>query len=101
MWCQAVQLLLRMHTVGYSCCEPDCICMATQHTVQLTQKKTTLQFKTLDSTVQTYTKDGRKEASTMRCADMDKQVPDMMGVSKVSDCLQGMEWRQSIGSMGV
>jgi len=51
---------------------------------QLTQKKTALQFKTLDSVLQTYNKDtGAKQAITYRCADMDRMVPSIMGVSKV------------------
>lgn len=52
--------------------------------VQLLQKKTTMQFKTLDSTLQTIDANtGRKEATTYRCADIDKMVPSLMGVSKV------------------
>ena len=51
---------------------------------QLTQKKTNMQFKTLDSTLQTINKEtNAKEAVTYRCADIDKMVPSLMGVSKV------------------
>ena len=51
---------------------------------QLTQKKSALQFKTLDSVLQTYNRDtGAKQAITYRCADMDRMVPSLMGVSKV------------------
>ncbi|KIZ02464.1 DNA repair protein RAD50 [Monoraphidium neglectum] len=50
---------------------------------QLSQKKAALQFKTLDSVLQTYNKDtGSKQAITYRCADMDRMVPSLMGVSK-------------------
>ncbi|GBF92537.1 DNA repair protein [Raphidocelis subcapitata] len=50
---------------------------------QLSQKKAGLQFKTLDSVLQTYNKDtGAKQAITYRCADMDRMVPGLMGVSK-------------------
>ncbi|GAX75467.1 hypothetical protein CEUSTIGMA_g2910.t1 [Chlamydomonas eustigma] len=50
---------------------------------QLTQQKKDLQFKTLDSTLQTIDKNtGQKQAITYRCADMDKMVPSLMGVSK-------------------
>lgn len=50
---------------------------------QLTQKKTNMQFKTLDSTLQTINKEtNAKEAVTYRCADIDKMVPSLMGVSK-------------------
>ena len=52
--------------------------------MQLTQKKTTMQFKTLDSALQTTNKDtGVKETITYRCVDMDRMVPSLMGVSKV------------------
>ena len=52
--------------------------------VQLTQKKTTLQFKALDQTLQTVNRESnQKEALTYRCADMDRIVPSLMGVSKV------------------
>jgi DNA repair protein RAD50 len=52
---------------------------------QLTQKKnTSLQFKSLDSTLQTINKvTNEREATTYRCADIDKMVPQLMGVSKV------------------
>lgn len=53
--------------------------------VQLTQKKTALQFKTLDQTLQTFNKEtGQKQALSYRCADIDRIVPSLMGVSKVS-----------------
>jgi membrane-bound inhibitor of C-type lysozyme len=52
--------------------------------LQLTQKKTTLQFKALDQTLQTINREtNQKESLTYRCADMDKLVPSLMGVSKV------------------
>ena len=50
---------------------------------QLTQKKAVMQFKTLDSVLQTYhAATGEKSAVTYRCADMDRLVPGLMGVSK-------------------
>lgn len=53
--------------------------------MQLTQKKTALQFKTLDQTLQTFNKEtGQKQALSYRCADIDRIVPSLMGVSKVS-----------------
>ncbi len=56
--------------------------------MQLTQKKTTLQFKALDQTLQTINREtNQKEALTYRCADMDRIVPSLMGVSKVQPCL--------------
>ena len=50
---------------------------------QLVQKKTALQFKTVDQTLQTHDKDGAKQALSYRCADIDKLIPNLMGVSKV------------------
>jgi DNA repair protein RAD50 len=47
------------------------------------QKKATLQFKSLDATLQTYNKNTqKKEAITYRCADINTMVPSLMGVSK-------------------
>ena len=55
--------------------------------LQLTQKKTALQFKTVDQTLQTYNKDTfEKQALSYRCSDIDRLVPQAMGVSKVSGC---------------
>ena len=52
--------------------------------LQLMQKKTNLQFKTLDQTLQTFNKEtGQKQALSYRCADIDRIVPSLMGVSKV------------------
>ncbi|DBB04466.1 hypothetical protein WJX77_008210 [Trebouxia sp. C0004] len=52
-------------------------------TFQLTQKKNALQFKTLDQTLQTFNRDtGQKQALSYRCADIDRIVPSLMGVSK-------------------
>lgn len=51
--------------------------------MQLTQKKASLQFKALDNTIRTMNKvTGQVEALAYRCADIDKMVPAMMGVSK-------------------
>ena len=63
----------------------QCSGLLTDCGLQLTQKKTTLQFKALDQTLQTVNREsGQKEALTYRCADMDRIVPSLMGVSKVS-----------------
>jgi DNA repair protein RAD50 len=51
--------------------------------LQLTQKKASLQFKALDNTLQTVNPvTGQAEALSYRCADIDKVVPSLMGVSK-------------------
>ena len=63
--------------------QPSCVLLI-DCDLQLTQKKTTLQFKALDQTLQTVNREsGQKEALTYRCADMDRIVPSLMGVSKV------------------
>lgn len=50
---------------------------------QLTQKKSSLQFKALDNVLQTINREtGSKEALSYRCADIDRIVPQLMGVSK-------------------
>jgi DNA repair protein RAD50 len=54
--------------------------------VQLTQKKTALQFKALDQTLQMMNRStGEKVANNHRCQELDKIVPSLMGVSKVGD----------------
>lgn len=53
--------------------------------LQLTQKKSTLQFKALDQVLQTINREtGEKQALTYKCADIDRIIPTIMGVSKVS-----------------
>ena len=50
---------------------------------QLTQKKTTMQFKALDNVLQTRNKNtGEMQALSYRCADIDRIIPSLMGVSK-------------------
>ncbi|GLC38034.1 DNA repair protein rad50 [Pleodorina starrii] len=50
---------------------------------QLTQKKTALQFKSLDAVLSCRNKNtGQRESVTYRCADLDRMVPTLMGVSK-------------------
>ena len=50
--------------------------------MQLVQKKSALQFKAMDQTLQTHDKDGNKQALSYRCADIDRIIPNLMGVSK-------------------
>ncbi|GLI69195.1 hypothetical protein VaNZ11_013765 [Volvox africanus] len=50
---------------------------------QLTQKKTALQFKSLDAVLSCRNRNtGQRESVTYRCADLDRMVPTLMGVSK-------------------
>ena len=60
------------------------------HALQLTQKKTALQFKALDQTLQTHDQNGVKQALSYRCADIDRIVPGLMGVSKVIASYHGL-----------
>ena len=48
---------------------------------KLTQKRTKLEFKAMDSVLKTA-KDGEQSSISHRCSDMDKLVPDFLGVSK-------------------
>jgi DNA repair protein RAD50 len=45
-------------------------------------QSTTQQCKTLESALQTYNAAGKKVSQSYRCADMDREVPELMGVSK-------------------
>ena len=50
---------------------------------QLTQQKSKKQFKSLDGTIETQDPNtGENAAVSKKCADMDKMVPSLMGVSK-------------------
>ncbi len=60
-----------------------CLTLRAGGGVQLTQKKAALQFKALDQVLQSFNKDtNAKEALSYRCADLDRIVPTLMGVSK-------------------
>lgn len=70
------QIKLRFHTGGG-------VPVTVVRSFQLTQKKSAMQFKTLDSVLQTINRvTGEKQALTYRCADIDRIVPGFMGVSK-------------------
>ena len=49
---------------------------------QLAQKKAALQYKAMDQTIQTYDQARIKSATSHRCAEMDRIVPEMIGASK-------------------
>lgn len=66
--------------------------------MQLAQKKTGVQFKALDQTLQMHNREtGAKQALSYRCQDMDRIIPSLMGVSKVR---LGFDWAFG-GSSGV
>eukprot|EP00899_Mesostigma_viride_P026980 jgi/Mesvir1/7467/Mv19232-RA.2 len=50
--------------------------------VQLTQKASKMEFKALEGFLQTKGPDGERRGLPAKCADMDREVPKLMGVSK-------------------
>lgn len=57
--------------------------MVVIRSLQVTQKKTTATFKTLDGVIKaTDPETGAKTAMSHKCGELDKQVPYLMGVSK-------------------
>ena len=50
--------------------------------LELTQKANKQSVKTLDSSIQTYDKENNPISQSYRCADIDKEIPQLMGVSK-------------------
>lgn len=49
---------------------------------QLTKKRTKMEFKALDGVVRMTDKDGEKVSLTQKCSELDKHIPDLLGVSK-------------------
>ena len=54
----------------------------TVRSFQVTQKKKTTQFKQLESVLSTKGDDGEIKNNSYKCTDMDKLIPECMGVSK-------------------
>jgi DNA repair protein RAD50 len=54
----------------------------TVRSFQVTQKKKTTQFKQLESVLMTKGDDGESKNNSYKCTDMDKLIPECMGVSK-------------------
>jgi hypothetical protein len=51
--------------------------------MELTQKKTSVTFKQLDGTLRTMDKDtGKRISLSHKCGELDKQIPQLLGVSK-------------------
>lgn len=48
---------------------------------QLTKKKNKLEFKTLDGVIRTTDENGNKVSISHKCAELDREVPDLLGVS--------------------
>lgn len=49
---------------------------------QLTRKRTKMEFKALDGVVKMNDKNGEKVSLTHKCSELDKHVPDLLGVSR-------------------
>ena len=56
--------------------------MVVTRCMELTQKKTNMQFKQLDGTIRTNDENGNKVALSHKCSELDRQIPQMLGVSK-------------------
>ncbi|KAM1142635.1 hypothetical protein ACFX13_032341 [Malus domestica] len=70
------QIKLRFRTAAGK----DVVCI---RSFQLTQKASKMEFKAIDSVLQTINPHtGEKVCLSYRCADMDREIPSLMGVSK-------------------
>lgn len=49
--------------------------------LSLSKKRTRMEFRQLDGVIQTYNEDGTKVSLSHKCSDLDKHVPDLLGVS--------------------
>ncbi len=56
--------------------------MVVVRSMELTQKKTNMQFKQLDGILRTTDERGNKVSLSHKCTELDKQIPQMLGVSK-------------------
>jgi DNA repair protein RAD50 len=50
--------------------------------MEVTQKKTTMSFKALDGILRTRDEDGNRQALSHKCGELDRQIPQLLGVSK-------------------
>ncbi|XP_051127899.1 DNA repair protein RAD50 [Andrographis paniculata] len=70
------QIKLRFKTAA----RKDVVCI---RSFQLTQKATKMEYKAIESVLQTINpQTGEKVCLSYRCADMDREIPSLMGVSK-------------------
>lgn len=56
--------------------------MVVQRTFQLQQLKTKVQFKALDGVIRAVNELGEKVSMSQKCGELDRHIPDMLGVSK-------------------
>eukprot|EP00002_Diphylleia_rotans_P020999 TRINITY_DN4082_c0_g1_i3.p1 TRINITY_DN4082_c0_g1~~TRINITY_DN4082_c0_g1_i3.p1 ORF type:complete len:1299 (-),score=342.01 TRINITY_DN4082_c0_g1_i3:46-3942(-) len=69
------QIRFRFHTVTKKAV--TCI-----RSMSLVQKPNSQQFKAFDSALITFNDAGEKLMQTVRCADLDREIPELMGISK-------------------
>eukprot|EP01132_Coremiostelium_polycephalum_P007433 gene7433-9135_t len=51
-------------------------------TLSLLQKATKQEYRQVDSSLQSYNSEGQKVSKSFRCSDLDKEIPELMGVAK-------------------
>ena len=56
--------------------------MVVVRSMELTQKKNTMTFKNLDGTLRTTDDQGNKQSLSHKCGELDRQIPQLLGVSK-------------------
>lgn len=56
--------------------------MVVVRSMELTQKKSTMTFKTLDGILRTTDDQGNKQSLSHKCTELDRQIPQLLGVSK-------------------
>lgn len=56
--------------------------MVVVRSMEVTQKKTNMAFKQLDGVIRTTDANGKRVNMSRKCTDIDKQMPDYLGVSK-------------------
>ncbi|KAG0587113.1 hypothetical protein KC19_2G141300 [Ceratodon purpureus] len=69
------QIKLRFKTAAGK----DVVCI---RSFQLTQKASKMEYKAIESVIQTLDHNGEKVALSYKCADIDREIPALMGVSK-------------------
>ena len=57
--------------------------MVVIRSMEVTQKKTTMTFKALDGVLRSTSSTGEKVSLSHKCSELDRQIPDLIGVSKV------------------
>ena len=56
--------------------------MVVIRSMEVIQKKSTMQFKALDGVLRSTNKEGEKSSLSHKCSELDRQIPSLIGVSK-------------------